>query len=362
LKYHAELVDKEAMALNVACTQSLLDKLKADMLENLERVEREENSETEKQFQAILARLQIDDSDQAALWEGLLDNLNFEGTCSWVLKYDKVASWLRDKGEVRSLWLHGSAGSGKSVISACLAKFRARDGHMVVRHFCNGLYESSTDYEKILKSIIRQLLQWSDDATAYIYKSLAVERKILSVSSLEIAIQELVTIVSGSRQERRPVWIILDGLDVCELVSLARLVALMDLIASKETISGLPTCKVLFSSRSAPNRKHSRKRTVMFLGNEKHHIQNSIRLYAIRRLQSPKLCARLDKLGIGASEFVELGNDIAGKADGSSQVSQTYGWFFQQYKTRNVSLCEVYHRFHLSPSLLDARRVQVRHT
>ncbi|KEZ39923.1 hypothetical protein SAPIO_CDS8890 [Scedosporium apiospermum] len=235
LKYHADLVDKEAMALNVANIQSILDKLESDRLENLERIEQEEKSETDKQYQAVLTRLQIDDSDQKTLWEGLLEALDFQGTCSWVLKHDKVASWLHDKGETRSIWLYGSAGSGKSVISACLAKFRVGDERMVVRHFCNSLYDSSTNYEKILKSIIRQLLQWSDDSTAYIYKTLAVERKMLSLSSLEIAVQELVTIVSGSFQERGLVWIILDGLDACEPSSLARLVALMDVITSKET-------------------------------------------------------------------------------------------------------------------------------
>jgi len=317
LKYHADLVDKEAMALNVANTQSLLDKLEADKLENLERVEREEKSETEKQFQAILTRLQIDDSDQSALWEGLLGNLDFEGTCSWVLKHDKVASWLRDKGDVRSLWLHGSAGSGKSVISAYLAKFRAGGERMVVRHFCNSLYDSSTKYETILKSIIRQLLQWSDNSTAYLHRALIAEKKILPTSALEIAVQQLVTIVSGSFQERGLVWIILDGLDACERRDLARLVGLMDAITSKETDSGLPACKVLFSSRSAPERK----RTVVFLGNEKRHIQDSIRLYTTQRLQSSPLCDRLGQIGIGTSELVELGNDIARKADGLFRVS-----------------------------------------
>ncbi|RYP64439.1 hypothetical protein DL771_008755 [Monosporascus sp. 5C6A] len=318
LDQHGELIDKEANARNIVETQALLKQFEADRNESLEKVQEEEKAEIAKQYQAILARLQINESDQNSIWETLVGALRAgpECTCAWVLKHEKMASWLSEKGDTRSLWLQGSAGTGKSVIAAHLAKFRSLDNHIVIRHFCDDLYDSSTKYDQILKSIIRQLLEKSDDSTAYAYKALVIERKSLTTSTLETIIQELVSILSGSAQERQLMWIILDGVDACEAASLARCIALMDLIALKDCALGTAACKVLFTSRCDPPKKQARRRPLVLLGKENSHLQASIQLYAVHRLHSPLISDRLSQLGVGTDDITDLGHKIAAKADG----------------------------------------------
>ena len=294
-----------------------------------------------------MARLQINESDQNSIWETLVGALQagHEGTCAWILKHEKVATWLSEKGDTRSLWLQGSAGTGKSVIAAHLARFRSLDNHIVIRHFCNDLYDSSTEYDQILKSIIRQLLERSDDSTAYAYKALIIERKPLAVSTLETIIQELVSILSGSPQERQLIWIILDGVDVCETASLARCIALMDLIAMKDRALGTAACKVLFTSRREPHKKQARKRPLVLLDKENSHLRASIQLYAIHRLQSPLISDRLSQLGVGTDEITDLGHKIAAKADG--EMGYMPEWrtrFWANSIDRNVSVCTTNNR------------------
>ena len=82
LNYHADFIYKEAVALNIAKIQSLLKERKTNRAEDLDAREREEKAEIERKFQAIVAHLQIHDSDQITLWESLNETLSNEGTCS----------------------------------------------------------------------------------------------------------------------------------------------------------------------------------------------------------------------------------------------------------------------------------------
>jgi hypothetical protein len=318
LDQHAKLIDREENARNIAAIQALIRKLESERKESLERVEAEEKKEIAKQYQAIMGCLMVNESDQGSIWETLIGALQTGNgrTCSWVLKQEKVASWLNEGGDNRFLWLQGSAGTGKSVIAAHLAKFRSLDGRIVIRHFCNDLYGSSKDYEQILKSIIRQLLERSDDITAYVYKSLILERKPLTTSTLEILIPELLSVLSGSTLRNRSIWIILDGVDTCEARSLARLLTLVEMIAMKNEGPGTTACKVLITSRCDFERKYVRKQSRVLLSEEKKHLQASIQLYAVHRLQSPYVSDRLSQLGIGPDDITDLGNQIAAKADG----------------------------------------------
>lgn len=315
LARYGELIDREASARNAVDTRALLKRLEAERKENLEKAQTRDKAEVASQYREVLTRLQTNEADQASLWETLVGDLH-DTTCAWVLRHEKVASWFRQDGETRSLWLQGSAGTGKSTIAAHLVRFRSVDNHLVVRHFCNNLYASSTEYDQILKSIIRQLLAASDDVTAYVYKAFILERKDFKLSTLETIIHELASILSGSAQERRPIWIVIDGIDACKTTSSARCIALMDVLATKDGGFCSPLCKVLFTSRSEPHKTQARKRQLVFLNKESSHIRESIQTYAVRRLQSPLVSDRLSQLGIGTDEITDLGHEIAAKADG----------------------------------------------
>ncbi|KAJ3493715.1 hypothetical protein NLG97_g4559 [Lecanicillium saksenae] len=318
LDRHGELIDKEASARNIADTQRLLKQLESERKERLEKITSEQKTQTARCYQEIIARLQVNESDQNSIWEALIGAIpaGSESTCAWALKHDKLGSWLNATGKISSLWIQGTVGTGKSVLAADLVRFRSVNDHIVIRHFCNDLYESSTNYEQILKSVIRQLSGHSDDAIAYIHNVLMSDRKPLTISALEHMVEELVTIISGSRQDPKDVWIIIDGIDSCDTRDRARCVALLDAIAAADKKSETNVCKALFTSRQEPSQKENRRRSLIRLGEERSNIQNSIRLYTARRLQLPPTSDRLNQLGLTTDEVGELASEISNKAAG----------------------------------------------
>lgn len=321
LDRHGELIDKEANARNIVETQLLLKQLEAERKERLDKIISEQKAQTARHYQEIVARLQVNESDQSSIWETLVGAVpaGAESTCAWALKHDKIASWLDSKGKTSSVWIQGAAGTGKSVIAAHLARFRSVNDHIVIRHFCNDLYESSTKYDQILKSIIRQLAEKSDDAIAYIHNGLMNDRKPLTVSGLEHMADELATIVSGSQQDRKDIWIIIDGIDTCDSTGLTRCITTMDLISTRDKKVDAGSCKILFTSRREPPKKDARQKALVSLAGEFANINESIRLYTVRRLQLSATSERLSQLGLGAEAVAQLANEISNKAAGKKR-------------------------------------------
>lgn len=339
---HGELIDKEANARSIVNAQALLRQFEAERKDKLETIAAEQKVEIGRNYQAIIARLQVNEADQLAIWDTLIGapQGGSEGTCSWLLKQEHVASWLSYDEKVHSLWLQGAAGTSKSVLAANLARFRSLNNHIVIRHFCNDLYDSSTKYDQILKSILRQLLEVSDDATAYAYNILVNERKSLAISTIEIIVQELIAIVSGSLQERRMIWIVIDGVDACDDAALLRCVSLMDSIVAKRGDSHTLSSKVMFTSRHDPPSKGVRKRSVVSLSQESKQIRESIRFYTAQRLRLSPISDRLSQLGLAADEAVALGDEIATKADGqfiklSNNIFKVLKYCQECFCTRN---------------------------
>ncbi|KAM0324065.1 hypothetical protein ACHAQA_008254 [Verticillium albo-atrum] len=87
-----------------------------------------------------------------------------EGTCDWILGTDELTTWLGDTPEHTSpptdiLWLHGSPGTGKSIMSIFLAEelseaFSKTPDKTIAYFFC----DSSSDIHNTAAAIIRGLL------------------------------------------------------------------------------------------------------------------------------------------------------------------------------------------------------------
>lgn len=319
LDRHAELIDKEANARNIADTQRLLKQLETESKSRLEKFRSEEKAQIAQYYRDIVARLQVNEADQISIWETLVGAIpGGESTCDWVLRHEKISSWLSITGTTYSLWIQGTAGTGKSVIAAHLARFRSVNNDIVVRHFCNDLYDSSMKYDQILKSVIRQLAEQSDDAIAYMHDVLRTDRKPLTASALERVVGQLITLVSGSQKDGKDVWIIIDGIDICELADLTRCVGWLDSITTRGKTAGAGSCKVLFTSRREPPKKNARHRSLVNLGEEANSVKESIRHYTGRRLQLSPIAERLSQLGLDSEAVAQLASEVSGKADGET--------------------------------------------
>lgn len=325
LENHAKLITEEGNVLNISETQRKLGELLSQQKENLRQIEVEEERYSERQFADTISRLQIDGRDQLAIFDSVSECLKYEGTCAWVLQQENIASWLNPNGRVQSLWLHGSAGTGKSVLSAHLITFTKSNGSsQVIYHFCSDQYPDSKSYDQILRSIIRQLLQLSGDAIAHAHNIFLKSRKAPSLPELEKLVGELLTIISGESEKAGPVWVVVDGVDECEADKLPRLISILAGRSMGRARTGLSSrrdvpCKVLLASRRAPAfEKGFRNLSVVSLGDEsiKNQVRVAIGTYVSHRLRSPENSRRLKQLEFEAHEMDEIEGDIVQKADG----------------------------------------------
>ena len=311
MKRHERLVDVTANAHDIVEARKMRDDIRTWREEGLMQLDRLEVEQTAKHHQSIMSWLKIDDSDQLAVFDAISsEGAKYPGTCDWILHNAKVKSWLQPKPDTPILMLNGVAGSGKSVILTRLVNFMRAADQFVICHFCTYSYASSTRYEQILRSLLRQLLQIDGDLVAHVYNEYVLERKPATVSALE---QLLHTLVASSTQPY--IWIILDGLDECESEKQARVVSLMNQFSSKVSCSG-GTIKVLISSRTSSSLpKRLGKRQIISLTEEKAGLEGAIAEYAFsQRLRS--LHDEFVQLGIGPAEMEEFKCEIARKADG----------------------------------------------
>ncbi|KAF3065606.1 hypothetical protein CFAM422_009661 [Trichoderma lentiforme] len=316
MKRHEALIDREANARNIAESKEMRQDIRRWREQSLEQVSNLDGEEAAKQYQSIISWLNMDESDQLAIFESIsAEGRKHPGTCSWVLKNPKIGSWLQSKPDTSVLWLQGTPGSGKSVISTQLVNFMQASDMFVIHHFCTYLYTSSTTYEQILKSLLMQLLRKDGDLVAHVYEEFVLGKKSPTVPALERLLQLLFKSISNEPSKAEYVWVILDGLDECELEKQARVVSLMNQVASDRSSPGNTTCKVLISSRTSSILTNClRKKQTISLSYEKDCLEEAIRQYASQRLQS--LEQKFHQLHISPGEVDNIERGIAKKADG----------------------------------------------
>jgi predicted ATPase len=285
--------------------------------ENDVLIQRDEEERASKQYRAITSWLKIDESEQLKIFESIADEATkYPGTCSWITNNRKIRLWLQRRSDTPFIWLQGKAGSGKSVLTTQVSKFIQASGLSVICHICTDSHATSTKYEHIIRSILLQLLRLrrSGELLAYVYQEFVIGKKLPTILALEQLLQALLQALSDEPRNAECLWIILDGLDECETGKQARLVSLLNQVASNE--HGGTVCKVLISSRPSPTLiKRLHKKEVVSLSDEWEELKSAIKKYTSLRLQS--LHDRLEQLDLESDDIEEIVNVVARKADGT---------------------------------------------
>jgi hypothetical protein len=316
MERHGDLIDKEANAHHISEAREMRRDIRLWREQDHEKVKAFEAEQTTRQYQSIIAWIHIDETEQLAILESIMvEGSNHPGTCSWISKNSKVSSWLQKKPESPILWLQGTPGSGKSVISTQLVSFMQAAQMFVMYHFCTYLYKTSTMYEQILRSLLMQLLRKDGDLVAHVYEEFVLGKKSPTVSDLERLLQLLFKSISDEPSKTEYSWIVLDGLDECAPDKQARVISLINHITSHRALSGNAICKVLISSRSSTTlSRWLHKRQIVSLSEEKSCLDGAIQLYASQRLQA--LQHRFCQLDIEPEDLGDIECRIAKKADG----------------------------------------------
>lgn len=284
--------------------------------ESLVRTKQLDDKQTAKEAEAIISWLKADEGDQVDLLDALsTEAVKFAGTCSWVLKNEKIKTWLQETMEFSSLSLQGNPGSGKSVLVTQITTFMKASNMFSVHHFCSQRYPASTTYDQILRSIILQLLRQDNELVPHVYKDYVIGRKPPTAQALERLVHTLVTNSSQEPRKTEYIWIIIDGLNECDNQTQSSVLNLATQLTSKNSSTGGTVCKILISSRASPIiSKRLRAKTTISLTEERESIKDAIREYVHQRLGS--LREKLRQLNLGQKEIAEIETIITNKGDG----------------------------------------------
>jgi hypothetical protein len=315
LNKHGTLIDLEANARDISEAKLMRDEIRKWREESESRVHQQDTEQNANQYESIVSWLKVNESDQLAIMDSISSGAaDYQGTCAWILKNKKIVSWADSKSDSPAIWLKGSAGTGKSVLCTQLINF-LKVTKVVACHFCSYLYDSSTEYEQILKSLILEIIKKDRDLVAHVYTSYILERKSSTRATLEQLLQKLLKSMSSEPNQASYIWIVIDGLDECDEEKQKCLVRLLNQLTSAPVGPESTTCKVLIASRgpSDPLERLKRKQIVS-LNDEKRLLNAAIKQYVGLRLKV--IGTRLRQLDMEHSEIEEIQTTILNKADG----------------------------------------------
>ncbi|CAI0651167.1 unnamed protein product, partial [Colletotrichum noveboracense] len=315
LEIEVQLAAREVTsALNTVNTHHMLQEIRDWNEKNAKRLESLDAEETElsrKNFEAIASWLEYKESEQREIIDSISDEVRkYPETCAWSTQHPKAKSWLNPNVDAPNLYLRGIKGSGKSYICARTVDFLVAGGKHVIYHFCSYSWASSLSYDKILRSLLMQLISRSRDIIKHVHDNYTNAIRSLRTAALEKLLGDVLKMSSPGARNQEYIWIVIDGLGECHEDTQARVTKLMSQITSNSTIPGSTIYKTLISFQFAPpSLKHIKKENTIFFSDEKLHIESSIRQYAQFRLELfTRLAAR--------REIEDIAQDVAVKSSG----------------------------------------------
>lgn len=330
LQRHEALIDKEANAYNIAEAQQMRREIRAWREESNQKFEQNETEQSFQQFESIVSWLKFDESDQLQTFNTLLEEtIKYPGTCAWVLQNKKMASMLQTRPDVPLLWVQGAAGTGKSVLASSIVNFANSAGSLVLSHFCNYVYPSSTKYESILRSLLLQLARKDTELADHIFKDYVERKKAPSLPVIETLLRFLLNSISREPCKTSYVWIVIDGIDECEPLAQNKVFNLISQVTSRTSNSDEVFCKAMIFCRfSSSASAKLRKSQSLSLSEEKQHVSMSIRKYAAQKLHS--IYNKFEQMSLTTNDIKEIEDAITEKADG-------WGSYRNRFKT--LAIC-----------------------
>ncbi|KAI0976556.1 hypothetical protein F4678DRAFT_413747 [Xylaria arbuscula] len=303
---YSEAIDQEASTIDIIEAKQWREKLSS-------QVATQEKDRQERNRQSVIAWLALENLPQDDNREKLLRDC-LEGSCDWVLKQEKVASWIKVDSQSPVVWLHGKPGAGKSVICASLIDLMQESSITTLFYFCK-YYQADTS-SKILKTLVLRIIESSPDLAAIAYTEFVQKYH-------EPSLKILRTMLTGSGDKQGLLHgipacrIVVDGLDECDAKEQKYIVE--DLLQLLSLNSKDCNCKLLMSSRDVPEiaraiRRKRRNIGVVSLSNENHSVNNTIRSFTECRLRD--LAEEKESLQIGDKLVEEMVEIMINKAEG----------------------------------------------
>ncbi|KAI1173029.1 hypothetical protein F4777DRAFT_601066 [Nemania sp. FL0916] len=273
---HRQQFDQEADTIDIIESKQQRERLAA-------LVTAQERERIQLQRQSVIAWLALDSLPQDDHREILLRDC-LQGSCDWIIKQQKVASWIEINSEMPVVWLYGKP--GKSVICASLVDALERKDISTFFYFCK--HHQADTLSQILKTLVLNIIKRNSDLTAIAFTEFVEkyhEPSLRTLRMMLIGSRDKPGLLRGIPNCR----IIIDGLDGCDpkeqkciIEDLFQMVS----VNSKET-----NCKILISSRDVQQEISSalrRKRkgiSEVSLSEEHEALDYAIQSFVERRLK-----------------------------------------------------------------------------
>ncbi|KAH8650674.1 hypothetical protein BGZ60DRAFT_462571, partial [Tricladium varicosporioides] len=268
LSRHRDLVDREAISINIAEER----KWRRQSQEDIERREAERIACQLTRSISWLATDRHIDEDVLERYSGRCQ----PGTCVWILKSALMTLWLGHCKETPVLWLKGIPGSvGKSVICSQVIQFiQTEQQLMVAYYFCTYQSDRFNACREVMRSLCAQILRKNKDLAAHVSENYANCGLEPSMMQLRRLLGELLAAIRSSR-------IIIDGLDECDEHCQKQILSELLRICNQAGES----CKFLISSRDNGfiARKLSKVPTIS-LNEERKNTEVDIALFVKHRI------------------------------------------------------------------------------
>lgn len=167
----------------------------------------------------------------------------YAGTCSWILQHPKYQAWLKDS--LRSLWIQGGPGCGKSVLSSFLIQRLSEDSGLrpstseepstgegpktiVAGFFCSDKDDNRRTSTWILRSLLHQAftqnrnllkhaLHWYQQSEGWDSQSETADLDAAGHEEIWGSFERLrsILIAIKSDPEVKEIYFVVDGLDQC---------------------------------------------------------------------------------------------------------------------------------------------------
>ncbi|KAJ2988979.1 hypothetical protein NUW58_g3702 [Xylaria curta] len=303
---NSEAIDQEAATIDIIEAKQWRDKLAS-------QVDTREQDRADRQRQSVISWLALEHPPQDDNREKLLRDC-LPGSCDWVLKQDKMASWVKVDSRLAVVWMHGKPGAGKSsVICATLVNSLEDSDVTTFSYFCK--YHQDDTSSQILKALVLKIIESSPDFSAMVFSEFVQKHR-------EPSLRVLRTMLTGSKDKLGLLHgiptcrIVIDGLDECNPKE--QKYVLEDLLQLVSVNSRGGNCKLLISSRDIPEISSVLRKKmdigVISLSNERDSLNRTIQLFIENRLRY--LVGERKSLHIGDKIVEDIVDIMINKADG----------------------------------------------
>jgi ankyrin repeat protein len=134
-----------------------------------------------------------------------------EGTCQWIFKEKPWTTWF-NRNIPGTLWISGSPGMGKTVLSKCISKYLRENkaSSYTLSYFFDKSVVVRTTFKGLLRSLLHQLLSLDKELLTHLHTKSQSASEPLSTS---ILLRYVSTIIQDA--EFNGAFIVIDGIDEC---------------------------------------------------------------------------------------------------------------------------------------------------